>query len=121
VTGVQTCALPSIIDGGLSGVILGLLTVFVTGTVGYFVFKAFKWNPIAVSAEGSTAGNAVATLAAIAAASAGFSANVDIATVQVAASGVTTAILLPFYMGFLVKQLEKKGIKVPDDYVIEES
>jgi len=111
----------SIIDGGLSGVILGLLTVFVTGTVGYFVFKAFKWNPIAGAAEGSTAGNAVATPAAIAAASAGFSANVDIATVQVAASVVTTAILLPFYMGFLVKQLEKKGIKVPDDYVIEES
>jgi len=111
----------SIIDGGLSGIILGLLTVFGTGTAGYFVFKAFKWNPIAGAAEGSTAGNAVATPAAIAAASAGFSANVDIATVQVAASVVTTAILLPFYMGFLVKLLEKKGITVPDDYVTEES
>lgn len=111
----------SIIDGGLSGIVLGLLTVFGTGTAGYFVFKAFKWNPIAGAAEGSTAGNAVATPAAIAAASAGFAANVEIATVQVAASVVTTAILLPFYMGFLVKRLEKKGVKIPDDYAVEES
>ncbi|KPH71273.1 MULTISPECIES: 2-keto-3-deoxygluconate permease [Bacillaceae] len=109
----------SIIEGGLSGIIVGLLTVFVTGTAGYFVFKAMKWNPIAGVAEGSTAGNAVATPAAIAAASSAFAANVELATVQVAASVVTTAILLPIYLGFLVKRLEKKGIRVPDDYVID--
>ncbi|MFD1851445.1 2-keto-3-deoxygluconate permease [Oceanobacillus bengalensis] len=111
----------SIIEGGLAGIVLGLLTVFVTGTAGYFVFKAFKWNPIAGAAEGSTAGNAVATPAAIAAASTAFAANVELATIQVAASVVTTAILLPFYIGFLVKRLEKKGVKIPDDYIIEES
>lgn len=111
----------SIIHGGLGGVILGLLTVFATGTAGYFVFKAFKWNPIAGASEGSTAGNAVATPAAIAAASSSFAANVELATVQVAASVVTTAILLPFYIGFLTKRLEKKGITVPDDYIIDDS
>ncbi|BFH69894.1 MAG: 2-keto-3-deoxygluconate permease [Paenibacillus dendritiformis] len=99
----------AIVNGGLSGIILGLLTVFVTGTAGYFVFKALKWNPIVGAAEGSTAGNAVATPAAIAAANASFAAYTDIATVQVAASTVTTAILLPIYVGFLVKRLEKKG------------
>lgn len=99
----------AIVDGGLSGIILGLLTVFVTGTAGYFVFKAMKWNPIVGAAEGSTAGNAVATPAAIGAANASFAAFTDIATVQVAASVVTTAILLPLYVGFLVKRLEKKG------------
>ncbi|MBT2764376.1 2-keto-3-deoxygluconate permease [Paenibacillus sp. ISL-20] len=99
----------AIVDGGLSGIILGLLTVFVTGTAGYFVFKALKWNPIVGAAEGSTAGNAVATPAAIGAANASFAAFTDIATVQVAASVVTTAILLPLYVGFLVKRLEKKG------------
>lgn len=109
----------AIISGGLSGVILGLLTVFLTGTAGYFVFKAMKWNPIAGAAEGSTAGNAVATPAAIAAASASFAAHVDLATVQVAASTVTTAILLPLYVGFLVKRLEKKGINIPEDYAIK--
>ncbi|WP_077602623.1 2-keto-3-deoxygluconate permease [Oceanobacillus sojae] len=107
----------SIIEGGLGGVILGLLTVFVTGTAGYFIFKAMKWNPIAGAAEGSTAGNAVATPMAIASAGPAFSANVELATVQVAAAVVTTAILLPFYVGFLVKRLEKKGIKVPDHYI----
>jgi 2-keto-3-deoxygluconate permease len=32
-----------------------------------------------------------------------------LATVQVAASTVTTAILLPLYIAFLVKRMEKKG------------
>ncbi|GIO21532.1 2-keto-3-deoxygluconate permease [Oceanobacillus sp. J11TS1] len=109
----------SIIDGGLGGIVLGLLTVFVSGTAGYFIFKAMKWNPVVGAAEGSTAGNAVATPAAIAAASPAFAANVELATVQVAAAVVTTAVLLPFYVGFLVKRLEKKGIKVPDDYMVE--
>lgn len=111
----------AILEGGLAGVVLGLGTVFLTGTAGYFVFKLFKWNPIAGAAEGSTAGNAVATPAAIAAASASFASNVEVATVQVAASVVTTAILLPIYIAFLVKHLGKKGIKVPDDYATEQS
>ncbi|WP_202079350.1 2-keto-3-deoxygluconate permease [Caldalkalibacillus salinus] len=109
----------SIIEGGLGGIILGLLTVFVTGTGGYFVFKALKWNPIVGASEGSTAGNAVATPAAIAAASASFAQNVDIATVQVAASTVTTAILLPLYVAFLVKHLERKGVRLPEDFSVE--
>lgn len=99
-----------IIEGGLAGVMLGVATVFITGTAGYVVFKAFGWNPIVGAAEGSTAGNAVATPAAIAAASAAFASYADLATVQVAASTVTTAILLPVYIGFLVKRLEKKGV-----------
>lgn len=99
----------AIIQGGLGGIVLGLMTVFITGTAGYLIFKALKWNPIVGAAEGSTAGNAVATPAAIAAANASFASMVDIATVQVAASTVTTAILLPLYIAFLVKRLEKRG------------
>ncbi|UOQ44977.1 2-keto-3-deoxygluconate permease [Halobacillus salinarum] len=105
-----------IIEGGLSGILLGVATTLITGTAGYFVFKAFKWNPIAGAAEGSTAGNAVATPAAIAAANASFASVTELATVQVAASTVTTAILLPIYIGFLVKRLERKGVQLPDDY-----
>jgi 2-keto-3-deoxygluconate permease len=109
----------AIIEGGLTGIILGLLTVFVTGTAGYLIFKAFKWNPIVGAAEGSTAGNAVATPAAIAAANASFAPFVELATVQVAASVVTTAILLPFYMGFLVKRLEKKGYHIEEGNLVK--
>lgn len=108
----------AIITGGLGGIVLGLMTVFLTGTAGYFVFKALKWNPIVGAAEGSTAGNAVATPAAIAAASAGFSSVVDIATVQVAASTVTTAILLPIYIAFLVRRIEKKGFVFTDGEIV---
>ncbi|MDG5472487.1 2-keto-3-deoxygluconate permease [Jeotgalibacillus sp. ET6] len=111
----------AIIEGGLAGVVLGLLTVFVTGSAAYLVFKAMKWNPIVGAAEGSTAGNAVATPAAIAAASAGFAANAELATVQVAASVVTTAILLPLYVAFLVKRLEKKGVRLPEDFSTEDN
>jgi 2-keto-3-deoxygluconate permease len=99
----------AIVEGGLTGILLGVMTVFFTGTAGYLVFKAFKWNPIVGAAEGSTAGNAVATPAAIAAANASFSQYAELATVQVAASTVTTAILLPLFIAFLVKRLEKKG------------
>ncbi|GGH81905.1 2-keto-3-deoxygluconate permease [Pullulanibacillus pueri] len=99
----------AILDGGIAGVLLGLMTVFITGTAGYFVFRAFRWNPIVGASEGSTAGNAVATPAAIAAANVAFQPLANLATVQVAASVVTTAILLPLYIAFLVKRLEKKG------------
>ncbi|HWO78454.1 MAG TPA: 2-keto-3-deoxygluconate permease [Bacillus sp. (in: firmicutes)] len=111
----------AIVEGGLTGILLGLLTVFVTGTAGYFIFKAFKWNPIVGAAEGSTAGNAVATPAAIAAANASFAQYVDLATVQVAASTVTTAILLPLYIAFLVKRMEKKGYQIQEGNVIKVS
>ncbi|MEK3885962.1 2-keto-3-deoxygluconate permease [Bacillus sp. FSL K6-3431] len=107
----------AILSGGLSGVLLGIATVLLTGTAGYFVFKMFKWNPIVGASEGSTAGNAVATPAVIAAASPAFAANVELATVQVAASVVTTAILLPLFIGFLVKRLEKKGKKAESNFL----
>jgi 2-keto-3-deoxygluconate permease len=106
----------AIISGGLAGIAIGIMTVLLTGSVSYFVFKALKWNPIVGAAEGSTAGNAVATPAAIAAASPAFAANVELATVQVAASVVTTAILLPLFVAFLVKRLEKKGKTASTDF-----
>ncbi|MDQ0206896.1 2-keto-3-deoxygluconate permease [Alkalicoccobacillus murimartini] len=101
----------SIIEGGLPGIMLGVLVVLVTGITGYWAFKLFKWNPLIGAAEGSTAGNAVATPAAIATASTAFAYNVELATVQVAASVVTTAILLPMFVGYLAKRLEKKNGK----------
>ena len=100
----------AIIEGGLAGILIGLMTVFITGTVGYLVFRFFKWNPIVGASEGSTAGNAVATPMAIAAANPLFGQLADLATVQVAASTVTTAILLPIYISFLVKRTDLTGL-----------
>ena len=98
----------AIIQGGLSGILLGVITVTLTGGGGYLIFKAIGWNPIVGAAEGSTAGNAVGTPAAIVAANAAFASHAELATVQIAASVVTTAILLPIFIGFLSKRLEKK-------------
>ncbi|KAB7670769.1 2-keto-3-deoxygluconate permease [Bacillus sp. B1-b2] len=99
----------AIIDGGLAGILLGVITVVFTGGTGYLLFKWIGWNPLVGAAEGTTAGNAVATPAAIVAANASFAEFADIATVQIAASVVTTAILLPIAIGFLAKRLEKKS------------
>lgn len=98
----------AIIKGGLSGIMLGVITVILTGGGLYLLFKMLGWNPIVGAAEGSTAGNAVGTPAAIAAANVAFAPIAELATVQIAASVVTTAILLPIFIGFLSKRLEKE-------------
>lgn len=98
----------AIIKGGLSGIMLGVITVILTGGGLYVLFKMLGWNPIVGAAEGSTAGNAVGTPAAIAAANVAFAPIAELATVQIAASVVTTAILLPIFIGFLSKRLEKE-------------
>ncbi|MCF8482507.1 MAG: 2-keto-3-deoxygluconate permease [Rhodospirillum sp.] len=99
----------AIINGGAAGVLLGVITVLFTGTAGFLVFRMLGWNPIVGAAEGSTAGNAVATPMAIATANAAFMPLANLATVQVAASTVTTAILLPLYISFLVKRTGAKS------------
>ena len=106
-----------IIEGGVAGIMLGVITVLITGGAGYLAFKGLKWNPMVGASEGSTAGNAVATPAAIAVASPAFAANMELATVQVAASVVTTAILLPIFVGFLAKRLAKKGKTKATNYL----
>ncbi|HZH60135.1 MAG TPA: 2-keto-3-deoxygluconate permease [Metabacillus sp.] len=107
----------AILDGGLSGILLGVFTVLLTGTACYYVFKLLKWNPIVGVAEGAVAGNAIATPAAIAAVNASFAGEVGIATVQIAAAVVTTGILLPIYVAFLAKRMEKKK-KVAEEMVL---
>lgn len=100
----------AILTGGAAGVLLGIMTVLLTGTAGFVVFRMLGWNPIVGAAEGSTAGNAVATPMAIAAANASFAPLAKLATVQVAASTVTTAILLPLFISFLVKRFHVRSV-----------
>jgi len=95
--------LSDVISGGISGILLGLLTLVFTGGTAYFVFKGLGWNPIVGAAEGTTAGNAVMVPGVIAAANASFASIAPLATVQVAASAVTTAILLPIALTLIVK------------------
>lgn len=98
----------SVVEGGLGGIALGILTVLLTGTTISWLFKKVGWNPIVGVAEGAVAGNAIATPAAIAAVNASFASQVEIATVQIAAAVVTSAVLLPIYVSFLARKYDKK-------------
>lgn len=104
--------LGSIVQGGLGGIILGIMTVVITGGAAYLVYAKLGWNPIVGASEGSTAGNAIATPAVLAAANPAFAAHMELATVQIAACVVTTLVLLPIFITFLAKRLERKGLLV---------
>lgn len=112
--------LEAILKGGLAGVFLGLLTILLIGSILYLIYKAMGWNPILGFSTATTGGNAVATPAAIAAVSPSFAGMVNIATVQVAACAVTTGILMPLLVAFLINRSQKKK-KETFDYHPNES
>lgn len=106
-------SLKSIVVAGFSGLLLGVLTLVVTGLGGYFVYKLLVPKKDRISAAvgaavASTAGNAVGTPAAIAMIDPTWQFAVSSATVQISASVVITAILCPFLVDFLYK-LETKN------------
>jgi 2-keto-3-deoxygluconate permease len=88
----------------LGGIVLGVMTVIVSGGVMWLALALFRFRSrIAAFAEASTAGNAVATPAAIAAAAAAagspnaaaFQQVVSTATAQISIAVITTALLCP--------------------------
>ena len=114
----------------VAGVTLGLMTVVLTGLTGILVFKLFREkSQIAPVAEASTAGNAVGTPAAIAAAASvaagagmmspaeaqAYKNLVEIATLQVSLSTLTTAILCPFAVIMMDKWQKSRGIDAKAD------
>ena len=108
-------SLNSIAEAGFSGVVLGVMTVLITGLGGYFVYKLVipksERESAAIGASlGTTAGNAVGTPAAIAQIDPTWAAVASVATVQVGASIVITAILCPLLVDLLYR-LEKKHAK----------
>ena len=101
--------LSNVFEAGLAGIILGVLTAFLTGFGGYFALKAFgEKKAIAGFAEGSTAGNAVGTPVALAAADSALLPIAAAATAQVAASCIVTAFLCPAIVVFMDKYIKKK-------------
>ncbi|WP_422448041.1 2-keto-3-deoxygluconate permease [Thermoanaerobacterium sp. DL9XJH110] len=102
-----------IVKAGAPGVLLGLLTLVVTGVGGYFAYKYLvpqnyrKSNAVG-AAIGTAAGNAVATPAAVAAVDPSWVPYVSTATVQVGAAVVITAILCPLLVDFLDKMQQRR-------------
>ncbi|WP_088068260.1 2-keto-3-deoxygluconate permease [Gottfriedia luciferensis] len=99
--------LSTIIKAGGPGILLGLVAAF-TGIGAYVLLKLFKENPIVGLATGSTAGNAVATPAVVAAADPTLASIAPGATAQVAAACVISAIVCPIIVSYVFKRTEKK-------------
>lgn len=97
--------LSAVVKGGPSGVLLGLITLFVGGTFISFCDRKISKRPgYAGWAVATTAGNAVAVPAVVGLADKSLEAFVPAATAQVAASVVITAILAPIVTNWWAKK-----------------
>lgn len=111
--------LTNIAKGGVQGILLGLITCVVGGAFIMACDRFIGRRPgYAGWAVATTAGNAVAVPAVIAATDPTWAAYADIATSQVAASAILTAILVPIITSWWAKKfgcpqfpLEQKAAK----------
>jgi len=111
-----------LIVAGLSGILLGVITTLIGGYFNILADRMTGGSGIAGAAASSTAGNAVATPAAVALADPGLATLSTIATPQIAASTITTAILTPIITAYVAKRkkpAEDKSKKPGADFVRE--
>lgn len=101
--------LKNVISAGMSGVVLGLAVVVVTGIVLILLDKLTGGTGLAGMAAATTAGNAAAVPVAVAALYAGYKGIAPTATVQVAAAVIVTSILVPIITAWYSKRVEKKS------------
>lgn len=103
--------LTDVVQAGIPGIILGLISLLATGFFCYWVFNLFfgrKKKTAVGMGVGNTAGNAVVTPAAIGASDPAWAPYAAGATAQVAAACVVTAILNPLLTTFLHSRIQKK-------------
>lgn len=99
--------LDTIVTAGGPGILLGIIASF-TGIAAFLMLKLFREEPVIGLATGSTAGNAVATPEAVASIDPSVAAIAGIATAQVAAACVVSAVLCPFIVSYAFKWLGKR-------------
>lgn len=99
-----------ILEAGLPGIALGLITTFIGGFFNIIADRIVGGSGVSGAAASSTAGNAVATPAAIALADPQLGPLVNIATSQVAAAVITTIICTPILTSYISRNY-KKGIR----------
>jgi 2-keto-3-deoxygluconate permease len=104
----QNINLNSVVSSGLSGVLLGVFVVAVTGTVCVFADRLLGGSGIAGAAASSTAGNAAAVPKAIAMADPTYAAVAPIATVQVAAAVIVTSVLTPLLTSWMYRRVNRQ-------------
>lgn len=95
----------NIVKGGASGIVLGLIAVFVGGPFIVFCDRVIGKRPgYAGWAVATAAGNSIATPAAVALVDPSWAPFVGDATTQIAAAVVVTAILVPIITGWWAKK-----------------
>ena len=99
----------NLLKAGAPGILLGIGCTVITGLAGYLVYKLLKMDyPEVGGAIGTTAGNAAATPASVAAVDATLLAVSEAATAQITAAIIVTAICCPLLVSTLHKMEEKR-------------
>jgi 2-keto-3-deoxygluconate permease len=104
----QTINLASVLTAGIQGIMLGVTVWVVTGFVCITADKWLGGSGIAGAAASSSAGNSAAVPKAVAMADPAYSGIAAVATVQVAASVIVTAILTPILTSFMYNKVHKE-------------
>jgi 2-keto-3-deoxygluconate permease len=104
----QTIDLHNVVAGGPIGVALGVSVLVITGFCCIVVDKLLGGSGIAGAAASSTAGNSAAVPRAIALADPSYAAIAPIATVQVAASVIVTAVLTPLLTAWMFRKVQRE-------------
>lgn len=113
-------SIQQLFQGGLSGILLGLITVFVVGGVTILMDKITGGNGVAGAAISSTAASGVSNPGALAAVDPSYAAVAPIATAQVAASVIITSFLTPMGSPTLW-QRARQEVKIPAETVRDTS
>ena len=101
-----------ILEGGLPGILLGVITTLIGGVAAIAADKLSGGNGVAGAAISSTAASAIATPAALSAVDASFKAIEATATTQITASVIVTAILTPILTAYIAKRVQQKDKNV---------
>jgi 2-keto-3-deoxygluconate permease len=104
----QTINLASVLTAGVPGIVLGVMTLVVTGTVCILADKLLGGSGIAGAAASSTAGNSAAVPKAVAMADPSYAGIAGAATIQVAASVIVTAVLTPILTSWMHKRVHQR-------------
>ena len=104
----QNINLSAVLQGGLPGIFLGLFVLVVTGTVCILADKLLGGSGVAGAAASSTAGNSAAVPKAIALVDPSYAAIAPVATIQVTASVIVTAVLTPFLTAWMYRRVNAK-------------
>lgn len=109
-------SIQQLFQGGVSGILLGLVTVFVVGFITICVDKLTGGSGIAGASISSTAASGVSNPGALAAVDPSYAAIAPIATAQVAASVIITSFLTPVLTSLVVKyNARRAGAKAGQD------